>query len=81
MGLQRACDTIGRVLVCGGVATIGGGVFMVMTDVSQHSAVTMEHVADWSTFFTQIVEGFLLPLAVTITLSTLICGRVVPTCG
>ena len=63
VGLQRACDTIGRVLVCAGVA-MNHGVFMVMTDVSEHPAVTMEHVADWSTFFTQIVEDFLLPLAI-----------------
>ena len=63
-GLQRACDTIGRVLVCAGVSRDGGGAFMVMHDVSNALAVKAEHVQAWSTFFDQIVEGFLLPLAV-----------------
>ena len=62
-GLQRACETIGRVLVCAGISTINSGIFMVMKDVSQQSALTMEHVADWPNFFKQIVEDFLLPLA------------------
>ena len=62
-GLQRACDIIGRVLVCAGASTRSSGVFMVMHDVTEHSAVTMEHVEEWSTFFKQIVEDFLLPLA------------------
>ena len=74
--------TIERVLVCAGESSgvCGGtGVLMVMHNVSDALRVSTNHVTDWSTFFKQIVEDFLLPLP-RMRLCTLICGQAVLTC-